>query len=798
LLLNDLNGDIEQRTLGVVLATPTSMSSPVVRQIRKKAVWGSRATFLVLAVALFGFAPSALAKTHHATPKTPPVSRHAHKAATKKPGAPGNVVWSRLDGEIARRVSNGNPSQRSKVIVLLQSGAKVPSDFKKYLNGGFLDLINGIPLELPNGLIRQIANRPDVFRIVEDRPIKTHNYRTSVTVGAKTVQDFMGYTGSGIGIAVIDSGISTWHDDLTRGGVTKIFPYGNQRVAKFVDFVNGHTLPYDDNGHGTHVAGIIGGNGYDSLSEKSGIAPRASLVSLKVLDASGQGTISGIIAALGWVANNANTYNIRVVNLSVGAPIRESYWTDPLTLATKRVTDMGITVVTAAGNMGKNAAGQLQKGGITAPANAPWVLTVGASSTMGTLTRSDDTMAGFSSSGPTFKDYLAKPDVTAPGTGTISLAVPGSTFYLTKTAYLVGGKLGLGYKPYLSLSGTSMAAPVVSGTVALMLQANPNLTPNLIKAIIQYTAQQYPGYSPLRQGAGFLNTLGAVRLAKFYASDQAGNRMPVQAAWSRHILWGNHMLTGGYINPKGNAWATSVVWGAVRTADDSENIVWGTGCSDDACGDIVWGTADDNGENIVWGTADDENIVWGTACGDDACENIVWGTDQGDENIVWGTDCGGADCENIVWGTADDENIVWGTAEEGENIVWGTSDDENIVWGTSTDSDVTWGESSEDEVLYPAEDTEPLPDAAAEFGDVITTTVTDPATGVTTTTVTNQLTGETTVTVVYPPPPPPPPPPTPDPTVTTVVTDPVTGITTTTVTNLVTGEVTVTTTGGGF
>src|SRR6185436_14253682 len=103
----------------------------------------------------------------------------------------------------------------------------------------------------------------------------------------------------------------------------------------------------------------------------------------------------------------------------------------PLTLATKAVTDKGITVVTAAGNMGKNAGGQLQKGGITAPGNAPWVLTVGATSTMGTLTRNDDTMAGFSSSGPTARDFEAKPDLVAPGTGTISLAVPGSVFYAT-------------------------------------------------------------------------------------------------------------------------------------------------------------------------------------------------------------------------------------------------------------------------------------------------------------------------------------------------------------------------------
>ena len=144
-----------------------------------------------------------------------------------------------------------------------------------------------------------------------------------MTVGARTVQDTMGYTGAGVGVAIIDSGITNWHDDLTNT-TSKLFPYGNQRVAKFVDFINGQTLPYDDNGHGSHVAGIIAGNGKDSYGEKTGIAPKATLVSLKVLDANGQGTISNIISALGWLARNAKTYNIRVVNMSVGARISES------------------------------------------------------------------------------------------------------------------------------------------------------------------------------------------------------------------------------------------------------------------------------------------------------------------------------------------------------------------------------------------------------------------------------------------------------------------------------------------
>ena len=243
----------------------------------------------------------------------------------------------------------------------------------------------------------------------------------------------MGVTGAGVGVAVIDSGISSFHDDLTVVNSSTLYPYGNQRVSKFVDFVNGRTLPYDDNGHGSHVAGIIGGNGTDSAgsASKAGMAPKASIIALKVLDANGGGTIADIIEALNWVYVNRAAYNIRVVNLSVGAPVRESYWTDPLTLATKKLTDQGIVVVVAAGNRGqeRSSRSKPQYGGITAPANAPWVLTVGASSTQGTMTRTDDIIANYSSRGPTFLDWSAKPDLVAPGTGTVSLAVPGSTFY---------------------------------------------------------------------------------------------------------------------------------------------------------------------------------------------------------------------------------------------------------------------------------------------------------------------------------------------------------------------------------
>src|SRR6185503_4665309 len=195
---------------------------------------------------------------------------------------------------------------------------------------------------------------PSVVAIHSDRPATKYDYRTSLTVGSLAVNQSIGFTGSGIGVAVIDSGVVSWHDDLTSRSDAQ-YPYGNQRVSAFVDFVGGATTPYDDNGHGSHVAGIIAGNGWDSNGQKAGVAPDANLVSLKVLDANGRGSISNVIAALDWVLAHRAEHNIRVVNLSVGAAVHESYNSDPLTLAAKRLVEAGVVVVSAAGNFGKNA-----------------------------------------------------------------------------------------------------------------------------------------------------------------------------------------------------------------------------------------------------------------------------------------------------------------------------------------------------------------------------------------------------------------------------------------------------------
>jgi serine protease AprX len=550
--------------------------------------------------------------------------------------------------------------------------------------------------ELDNAELINVASNPHVKRVIFDRPMFATLERTTMSTGAALVREKLGFTGKGVGVAVIDSGISNAHDDLYR-----LSPWSwsttNGRVAHFKDFtvdtkVWSSNPAYDDYGHGTHVAGIIAGTGYDSNGKHRGIAPGAKVVGLKVMDRLGRGYMSDVMAAIDYAISVKATYNIRVINLSVASGVYESYWTDPLTLAARRAVDAGIVVVASAGNLGENAQGQKQVGGITSPGNAPWVLTVGASSEQATSVRSNDTIAKFSSRGPTWVDFSAKPDLVAPGVGIESLSDSHSTLYSSLPGMLLSGISGLGltYKPYLSLSGTSMSAPVVAGTVALMLEANPKLTPNAVKAILQYTAQVKSNTSFLVQGAGMLNARGAVRLAKFFASPTSGvgsmgdTIQGEWTPWARHIIWGNYRITGGIPLPGSNAWSATVRWGSLKTSTGArvvwgarfdDNIVWSTGSDDN----IVWSTGGD--DNIVWSTAGDDNIVWSTA-GDD---NIVWST-GGDDNIVWST----AGDDNIVWSTGTDDNIVWSTAGD-DNIVWSTAGEDNIVWSTGTLQNVVWG-----------------------------------------------------------------------------------------------------------
>ena len=575
------------------------------------------------------------------------------------------TALAKLDRTLQRRATAGTGNSR----VIIRLGNRVPRGAAKTLlkqlggtTGRALPIINSQVGFLPDRALAALAASPLVDRISSDRLAVGTSDHTAGAIGAASVREAFGLDGAGVGVAVLDSGITRWHDDLTGA------PEQSQRVDRFVDFVGTQETAYDDYGHGTHVAGIIAGNGWDSAGGRAGIAPGARLTVLKVLDHEGRGFVSDVIAALDYVVANKDTLNIRIANLSMAAATDEAYDVDPLTLAAKEAVAAGVVVIAAAGNAGRNASGATVYGSIGAPGNAPWVLTVGASSHGGTVDRADDSIATFSSRGPGMGGNAAKPDLVAPGVGITSLSDPESALYTIRAPFLLSGTVETTYQPYLSLSGTSMSTPVVSGTVALMLQANPQLTPNQVKAILQYTAQVYAGYDTLTQGAGFLNAKGAVELARYFGDPSSGPP-PSDPEWSAHIIWGNQRVSGGRLRATANAWSTSVTWGEMTTAS-GEAVEWGLK-------DVSVNSETGEAIEDQWSVSDESlNVVWGGTCGGDNCDapwtpqtvsatsedfTVVWGMDSGFDTVVWGMNEGGGD--TVVWGMSCVETLC-------EPVIW--------------------------------------------------------------------------------------------------------------------------------
>jgi serine protease AprX len=267
---------------------------------------------------------------------------------------------------------------------------------------------------VPAKALSALANDPDVVYISPDRPVQGALNLAASAVNADLAHTW-GWNGTGVGIAIIDSGVNpVW--DLTQAGNSK-----TPRIIYSQNFDPAANTTSDLYGHGTHVAGIIASNGGSSTCGNcdvtfQGIAPNANIINLRVLDQNGSATDSTVIAAVQTAITLQNAYNIRVINLSLGRGIFETYTLDPLCQAVEQAWKSGIVVVVGAGNYGRdNSYNNYGYGTITAPGNDPYVITVGAMKTMGTPSRSDDLIATYSSKGPTLLDHVVKPDIVAPG-----------------------------------------------------------------------------------------------------------------------------------------------------------------------------------------------------------------------------------------------------------------------------------------------------------------------------------------------------------------------------------------------
>jgi serine protease AprX len=453
------------------------------------------------------------------------------------------------------------------------------------------------------------------------------------------------HTGAGVGVAVIDSGLDQNYTsldnvdyfDATGGSVRRV----NNRA--------------DGYGHGTHVAGLLGSNGFTSSGTYRGVAPSAKIVALKVLNDNGQGATSDVINAVNFVVANRASLGVKVITMSLGHPIYEPAGRDPLVAAVQNAVAKGLVVVVSAGNFGGNPeTRETGYAGITSPGNAPGAITVGAVDTRQTDSRNDDEVAWYSSRGPTWYDGLQKPDIVAPGSHLVSNISTASTIYRDYP----NGIVKSGAMPFFKMSGTSMSAPVVAGVVADMLQAaqinGVTLTPNTIKAILQYTAIRVGNEDTLTQGAGQVNAAGAIALAsaikKGTAAGQWWLSTPVAPysiiagewqPWSQQILWGDRVLDGNYIYTNDPAWATAVVWGDRLVWGD--RVVWGDSTVFDG-NEEVWGNRIIWGDSLL-GTTDGTHLIWG--------DRIVWG-----DRLVWGDLQGlGISPSGMLWGTVERANL---------------------------------------------------------------------------------------------------------------------------------------------
>lgn len=324
-------------------------------------------------------------------------------------------------------------------------------------------MINAYAVEIPRSKLEKMAQLESIRYVSDDADINSLLNIATQEVGARDV-NLKGYTGKNIGIAIIDTGVYP-HPDLIRP---------KNRIIAFKDFVNNKKEPYDDNGHGTFVAGVAAGNGYSSGGKYAGVAPEANIISVKVMNKEGGGSASRIVAGMQWVADNREKYNIRVVCLSLGSKASGAMKNDPLVTAVDQLWKQGIFVTAAAGNSGP------KRGTITTPGISPSIVTVGAVDDKRTVDISDDEVAEFSSRGPVNGNIL-KPDVVAPGVNVVSLN--------TDREYTGGPRLYSLEKAYTTMSGTSVAAPVVAGIAALIFEAYPEYTPDKVKSLIMRYAR---------------------------------------------------------------------------------------------------------------------------------------------------------------------------------------------------------------------------------------------------------------------------------------------------------------------
>jgi serine protease AprX len=430
-----------------------------------------------------------------------------------------------------------------------------------------------------------------------------------------------GTTGRGVTVAVLDSGVAA-DPDLVQPA---------NRILASVNFAD-ERLTSDPGGHGTHVAGIVAGNGGRSGGQFVGVAPEANIVDVRVLSRTGSGRISSVVRGIEWVLAHRVAYNIRVMNLSFGAPARTSYRIDPMSAAVEIAWRRGLVVVVAAGNAGP------ARDTVASPGIDPYAITVGATDDRGTISPRDDTLATFSSWGSA--DSNVKPDLVAPGRRIISLRVAGSALDLLFPDRVVTTASGA---TYMRLSGTSMATPVVSGAVALLLQLRPYLSPDQVKAILVATTQPFGQDSgvtlpdPTADGSGLLDALAAIQ-------------QNVSAPAPTQVVGGISLSSTGSVTNTFEARANRGLRPADTFARSLYSVIRGVPLhwKNPTLGGIDWTSL--TWDSVAWDSVAWDNFDWDSV----AWDSVAW------DSVAW---------DSIAWDSVAWDSIAW------DSIAW-----DSIAW----------------------------------------------------------------------------------------------------------------------
>ena len=498
--------------------------------------------------------------------------------ATAHPDAYFQVIVRGAPSAAASRSDSESRAKRAESALSTSSGARR----SLAIVGGASGVLRGRQILALSqaGLVDRIV-RDDTFTANwgPDGAAKAVDDPAVETVKAPDVWRTQDVSGKGVTVAVIDSGVAD-HPDLAG------------RIVARVD-LTGDGSAGDPGGHGTGVAGLIAGNGAASSGKWTGVAPQADIASVRVIDANGHAKLSTILAGLQWVLRNRSTYHIRIANLSFGGAPQSGYQNDLLASAVEMLNFSGLTVVVSAGNDGAAGASS-----ITTPATDPFVITVAADDTNGTAGLRDDSIPTWSSRGPTAFDGIAKPDLVAPARRVIALRAAGSTIDSSSPTGRVTAK-GATSAQYFTMSGTSMAAAIVSGVAALYLERRPSATPRQVKAQLTGTARPLHGVPASAQGSGVIDAFAAVTQRQAaapytpYPASAAFAEQVFAKLFGQPILWRDTAFHGG-VDSRGIRWS-DVTWAG---------ITWDS---------ITW-------ENLTWEAFDWQGITW---------EDITW------EDLTW-------------------------------------------------------------------------------------------------------------------------------------------------------------------